>query len=101
MPSFMTRVELHNATAADYEKLHEAMQAAGFLRVVRDVDGKWYHLPTAEYDRTGDYTTSQVLAHAKRAANSTGKSSGVTVGKYVELCVNGLKEALRPATLRR
>ena len=79
MPSFTTRVELHQANYQDYETLHAAMSRAGFSRYITSDDGITYHLPTAEYDRSGNFTRSQVLSQATAAANSTGKANAVLV----------------------
>jgi hypothetical protein len=79
MATFTTRVELHQATYADYDTLHEAMQAEGFSRFIRSDDGTWYRLPTAEYNRSRDTTAALVLAAAKRAASKTGKKFSILV----------------------
>lgn len=49
MTNFVTRVELRNATAAQYVQLHAGMTNAGFSRTIPAPGGKLYHLPTAEY----------------------------------------------------
>ncbi len=74
MASFTTRVELHDGTYQDYETLHAAMEREGFSRLIRSDSGQWYHLPTAEYDRSGNLTREQVIESAKRAASTTRKS---------------------------
>jgi hypothetical protein len=79
MPAFTTRVELHSASYSDYETLHAAMARRGFSRLITSDDGITYQLPTAEYDRSGNLTTQQVLDAAKSAAAETGKSFGVLV----------------------
>ncbi len=82
MTQFTTRVELHNTpNGADYEKLHSAMEKEGFTRTIISDDGITYHLPTAEYNKEGDYTKEQVLNSAKRAANTTGKTSSILVSQ--------------------
>ena len=90
MSSFTTRVELHNATYSDYETLHSAMQAEGFSRVIRADDGTFYHLPTAEYDRSGELTNNQVLQSAQRAAGKTGKAFAVLVTNAISRLWVGL-----------
>src|SRR5438034_883242 len=67
MAAFMVRVELHGATEADYEVLHEAMEEVGFSRKVQGESRTWYHLPTAEYHLEGKYTTAAVIAKAQTA----------------------------------
>jgi hypothetical protein len=79
MASFTTRVELHSASAEDYERLHSYMQAEQFSRLIKSDDGTWYHLPTAEYDRSGNYSAADTLAAAKRAAARTSKNYSVLV----------------------
>ena len=68
MPSFTTRVELHQATYEDYENLHAAMERVGFSRTIKSGDGITYHLPTAEYDKSSNFTRAQILDQAKAAA---------------------------------
>jgi hypothetical protein len=79
MAKFTVRVELHSASYSDYETLHAAMECRGFSRFITSDDGKTYHLPTAEYDRSGVLTRQQVLESAKVAAAETGKSFEVLV----------------------
>ena len=92
MPSFTTRVELHNATYQDYENLHTAMFRAGFSRTITADDGKVYNLPTAEYDKIADLTISQICDQAKMAANSTGKNNAVLVTQANGRMWNGLEQ---------
>jgi|HubBroStandDraft_2_1064218.scaffolds.fasta_scaffold02263_7 photosystem II stability/assembly factor-like uncharacterized protein len=55
-------------------------------------DGKTYHLPTAEYDKTGEFTRQQVLDSARAAAAETGKSFAVLVTESDGRTWVGLKE---------
>ncbi len=83
MAHFTTRVELHNAkTSEDYDKLHLEMEKEGFWRTIQ-LQGETiiYHLPTAEYNYSGDVDSPVVLELAKRAATRTGKSFSVLVTK--------------------
>jgi len=50
MAKFTTRAELHNATAENYNELHNAMESVGFSRLISAPDGARYHLPWAEYN---------------------------------------------------
>ncbi len=51
MARFTVRIELHGVTSQEpYNKLHDAMQKAGFRRVIQSGDGRWYSMPSAEYD---------------------------------------------------
>jgi hypothetical protein len=79
MARFTTRVELHSASYSDYEALHAAMARRGFSRYITADDGKTYQLPTAEYDKSGNFTAQQVLEAAKAGAAETGKSYAVLV----------------------
>jgi hypothetical protein len=79
MATFMTRVELHAADDDDYQTLHDAMEAEGFVRTITSEDGIKYHLPDAEYHRDANLTRGQVCDSAKRAASKTGKKFGVIV----------------------
>jgi hypothetical protein len=81
MASFTVRVELHdNPTWGDYDTLHEAMEAEGFSRTIKNSDtGVEYRLPHAEYNFVGSYTRSQVLEKAKRAAAKTGNEFSILV----------------------
>jgi hypothetical protein len=92
MASFTTRVELHDATYADYDVLHKAMEAEGFSRLIKSDGGTWYHLPTAEYNRTGELTRAQVLESAKRAAAKTRKLFAVFVTESNGRSWEGLPE---------
>ena len=77
--TYTTRVELHHATDRDYETLHDSMQSEGFSRLIKSGDGLTYHLPTAEYNYIGDRTGDQVLAAARRAAETTHLKHAVLV----------------------
>jgi hypothetical protein len=79
MARFTIRVELHAASYSDYETLHAAMERRGFSRHITSDDGKTYQLPTAEYDKRGEFTLQQVLDSAKAAATETGKTYAILV----------------------
>jgi len=84
MPSFITRVELHNARAEDYAVLHKAMTNAKFHKTIKDDKGESYELPSAEYFSHGpNITATQVRDLALNAANSTGRTNWVLVSEYV------------------
>jgi hypothetical protein len=93
MPKYTTRVELQSAAAADYNKLHAAMEGEGFSRTIKSDDGRVYQLPTAEYDRVGDLTRSQVLESAKRAATKVGKTYQILVTESSGRTWHGLKKS--------
>jgi hypothetical protein len=79
MPYFITRVELHAAQKDDYEKLHAEMAKEKFSRTITASGGTIYDLPTASYCKIGEFTTTQVLDSAKKAATLVGKSYEVLV----------------------
>jgi hypothetical protein len=77
--NYVTRVELHGANEADYEKLHAAMEGKGFSRNIKGNDGLTYWLPTATYHVDTTVEHGDVLNAAVAAANSTGRTNGVIV----------------------
>lgn len=79
MSRFLTRVELHDASYQDYHNLHSAMEAHGFSRTITASDGQEYSLPTAQYSMVANLTIESVRAHAKTAADSTGREAEVIV----------------------
>jgi hypothetical protein len=79
MPNFLTRVELREASDADYQTLTTRMEAVGFARSVRADDGRTHLLPTGNFIGTGDGTTLQVRDLATQAAAETGKAFGILV----------------------
>ncbi|WP_179255539.1 type V toxin-antitoxin system endoribonuclease antitoxin GhoS [Burkholderia sp. HI2714] len=93
MAQFLTRVELHNATAADYEKLHTAMQQQKFSRTIPDDSGVRYHLPTAEYYSHGEIAANDVLELAKAAVRSIGKTASIITCNWTQAQWNGLPRA--------
>jgi hypothetical protein len=99
MPAFTTRVELHNATYSDYETLHAAMQRRGFSRRITSDSGTTYHLPTAEYDCSGNFTTQEVLNAAKAAASETKKRFSVLVTETVRRIWDGLEPVAQKSSV--
>ena len=93
MSYYTTRIELHNASYPDYERLHSAMQGVGFSRRVAGNDGKTYHLPTAEYLLVGNYSADSVRALAAKAADTVGKAYAVLVTDGANLAWQGLTGA--------
>ena len=71
MSTFIVRIELHPSDKEQaYSAVHDAMESAGFSRVLRHEDGVRYHLPTSEYCMT---STSSVEAVRDLAARAVGK----------------------------
>ena len=93
MPSFTVRVELHRADADDYERLHAEMEQERFKRTINSDDGVTYHLPTAEYNFSGNVTRQQVLDKAKKAAERTKKGYAVLVTESAARTWSGLGKA--------
>jgi hypothetical protein len=91
MSSFTTRVELHSGTGDDYATLHAAMEKEGFTRFIQSGDGKWYHLPWAEYNLEGNTTQALVLAAAQRASAETGRTAAILVSERTGATWSGLK----------
>jgi hypothetical protein len=79
MPNFLTRVELRDASAADYTALEKRMEALGFIRTIRADDNRTHLLPTGNFVGFGEGTTQQVRDLATQAAAETGKAFGILV----------------------
>jgi len=80
MAGFTVRIELHNASGADYEKLHTAMEGAGFSRTIKGSDGVLYHLPTAEYRYA---SLSEDVGTVRTKANNVAKLVKTDPGVFV------------------
>lgn len=93
MSSFTTRIELHNATWSDYDKLHTEATKRGFSNVIVADGGARYRLPTAEYNFVGTATRAQILELAKSAAAPTGKKFAVIVTESAGRTWEGLEAA--------
>jgi hypothetical protein len=83
MANFTTRVELHGShKESDYELLHTEMGKQGFVRTIgTSSTNPGFHLPTAEYNKIGEFSTLKVLELAKVAATKTGKEFSILVTK--------------------
>jgi hypothetical protein len=55
------------------------MEQKGFSRFITGNNGQTYHMPWAEYNGTGNLTSTQVRDIARTAADTTGKSNAVLV----------------------
>ena len=93
MTSFTSRVELHEATWSDYDKLHGEMIAQGFSNTIRSDDGTTYALPPAEYNFEGNLTRAQVLDRAKAAASRTNRKHAALVTESNGRTWQGLTKA--------
>lgn len=63
MSTFNCRVVLHNATAHDYTRLHQALKAKGIDDLIAGDDGGIYRLPPGEYNCAFQATAAQVRDH--------------------------------------
>lgn len=97
MARFTTRVELHNGTGEDYNRLHEAMESAGFSRLIFGSDGVWYHMPWAEYNMDAPVSIETVRSKASEAAAPTGCKAEVLVTEGTRTWI-GLEAASVRAT---
>ena len=93
MPTFITRVELHDATYQDYVKLHGFMGLEGFTNTIRGDDGGVYQLPPAEYHLVANCTASQARDKASAAAQKTLKKFAVIASEYTAAAWVGLAKA--------
>jgi hypothetical protein len=82
MAMFITRVELHGASEQDYQVLHAAMDSENFSRTITANNGVRYQLPTGEYvSFSSTLDADGVMTLAKRAANTTGRTSWVLTSR--------------------
>ena len=79
MARFTIRVELHNATRADYATLEANLAAKNITDVIVSGDGKRYVLPPAEYQCFGDLSAEQVRDIVAAATTSIGRRFAVLV----------------------
>jgi hypothetical protein len=92
MSRFTVRVELHEGTWDDYETLHHEMEQRGFERTITGENGETSHLPTAEYNFSGDIKRGDVLELADAAANKTDRKHGILVTESNGRTWRGLKK---------
>ncbi|ELN4044876.1 MULTISPECIES: type V toxin-antitoxin system endoribonuclease antitoxin GhoS [Klebsiella] len=89
MATFTVRVELRNSKDADYDELHELMEANGFSRTVTTDSGNTYYLPSAEYNyKSTTRGRSSVADLAEAVASQVRKNPKILVtesdGRYVK-----------------
>jgi hypothetical protein len=97
MPVFMTRVELHDATPADYETLNDAMAAQGFQRSIVGDDGQSFVLPTGNFLGQTKGTAAEVMNIAGFAASMTNKGFSLLATEFERTSWRGLKPSPNPA----
>ncbi len=93
MARFTVRVELHDATQDDYERLQELMQAAGFFRTIKGEDGTKFHLPSSEYNFEGSIDINTVRERAKGAARGTRRDFDLLVTESIRRRWYNLRQA--------
>ncbi|MGC9760255.1 DUF2622 domain-containing protein [Escherichia coli] len=89
MAKFTVRIELRDSSSADYDKLHERMEAKGFSRTITTSLGNTYRLPNAEYIYSNKNEDKESVADlAESVASKVKKNPGVLVtesnGRYVK-----------------
>jgi len=86
MADFFVRVELHGATGAEYEELHQRMRAAGFFRAIVAATGRTLQLPDAEYHSIlpDGQTAPNVRDRVKVIADSVKPGAWVLAMKTVD-----------------
>jgi hypothetical protein len=79
--AFTVRIELHHAHSQDYDRRHKQMEVRGASRMIQSDQGRWYRLPTGEYNYPATATVETVFAIALAAANAVGKSASILVSE--------------------
>ncbi|HFH3797450.1 TPA: hypothetical protein ACGJ08_004856, partial [Yersinia enterocolitica] len=77
MADFTVRVQLHRASAEQYETLHENMAAHGYSKYIVGSNGQKYDLPDAEYVANKAMSVEQVRVQV------SGIADAITSGAYV------------------
>lgn len=93
MTKYTIRVELHDASAADYKELAKQLAARGITDIIKNGDGERYKLPPAEYNYEGTATRAAVMDMAKAAAQGVVKSFAVLVTESNGRTWHGLERA--------
>jgi hypothetical protein len=93
MPQFFVRIELPEPPEADYEELHEKMEAAHYYRFVDTINGRRW-LPHATYTCSADtWTKDQVVEEAYQIARQMHKDPRVLVIQSAGWTTKGLLKA--------
>lgn len=79
MAHYMIRVELHRATPQNYTDLANLLSRESIVDTIVATDGHTYKLPPAEYNASGNMTSSAVHDLVKKIANRTGCTNAVVV----------------------
>ncbi|MGV6264529.1 type V toxin-antitoxin system endoribonuclease antitoxin GhoS [Escherichia coli] len=89
MTSFTVRVELRNSRDADYDELHELMEANGFSKTITTDSGNTYYLPSAEYNyKSNTRSKASVAELAESVASQIRKKPKILVtvsnGRFIK-----------------
>jgi hypothetical protein len=76
--TYTLRIELHDASWADYDELYVLLEAVGITNVTI-ADGVEYPMPPGEYRYRGNATLDQMVTMAKAAAARLTKACAVLV----------------------
>lgn len=86
MANFITRVVLHkddksyeSLDSETYDLLHREMEKKGFSRTIIGTKNIEYHLPPAEYNKTGDFTIEEIRTSAQNIAKKASKKYSILV----------------------
>lgn len=90
MPRFFVRIELPEPPEADYDELHEKMEAARYYRTVETANGS-RRLPHATYTCSADtWTKDQVVNEAYQIASQVHSKPRVLVIELAGWTTKGL-----------
>ncbi len=92
MARFTVRIELHDASWEDYQKLYEKMDKQGFTDTISTEKGA-VKMPPGEYNHEGQVSKEQVLEKAKLAASQVVRTYAVLVTESNGRTWYGLEKA--------
>ncbi|HBC8786249.1 type V toxin-antitoxin system endoribonuclease antitoxin GhoS [Citrobacter braakii] len=93
MAKFTVRVELRDSENADYEELHELMEANGFSKTITFSSGNTYELPNAEYNYTSNTKNRTSVADlAESVASRVSRKPKILVTESTGRSVRNLDE---------
>lgn len=93
MSLFSIRVELHNATWAQYSQLADQLQKLGVVDTIVGDNRVRYKLPPGEYNYEGNGNIDQVHDAVLACANNTGCRNAVFVSEATRRRWSGLEIA--------
>lgn len=93
MASYTIRIELHDATWADYMEMYKHLAIQGITDIIISDDGVRYRMPPAEYNYEGKATSPQLLEMAKASAGKVVRSYAVLVTESGGRRWHGLSKA--------